>query len=141
MDDKQDLELRDESIYPDESLLRAVLDSSFPAFQQLLSSFEKLDLSHEWRFYKDGKAWLCKVQKKKKTILWMSAWKGYFKATAYFPLRLLDTVLALELSEATKKNIEDTPNVGKSKPCTFEVHSPEILSELEKVMVLKIHSK
>ena len=23
----------------------------------------------QWRYYKDGKAWLCKVQKKKKTIV------------------------------------------------------------------------
>lgn len=138
---EEKLELLDEEIYPDTEVLRGVLEDSYGAFVDIMDLFHSKDLTHEWRFYKDGKAWLCKVQKKKRTIVWMSVWRGFFKATIYFPLRLLDKVMELDLKEETKQSIDSTKNVGKSKPCTFEIRSPEILGEFQKIMDLKIHTK
>jgi hypothetical protein len=135
------IELRDENIYPDETVLSKILGQSYKAYTALLELFQKYELNYEWRYYRDGKAWLCKVQKKKKTIVWMSAWKGYMQATIYFPLRLLENVLELEISEELKEKITNTKNVGKSIPCIFEVRSNEILVDFEKVMEFKIISK
>jgi hypothetical protein len=70
------LELIDESVYPDEKVLKNVLGDSYSAYYELLQVFDSKKMEGEWRYYKDGKAWLCKVQYKKKTIVWMSAWKG-----------------------------------------------------------------
>ncbi|MBI9105171.1 MAG: DUF3788 family protein [Spirochaetales bacterium] len=75
------IELRDENIYPDENVLCKILDESYESYTKLLELFGNNDMNYEWRYYHDGKAWLCKVQKKKRTIVWMSAWKGYMKAT------------------------------------------------------------
>ena len=135
------LQLTNENIYPDESVLKAALGRSYNAFQALLKLFEENDMVHEWRYYRDGKAWLCKVQHKKRTIIWMSAWKGYVKATMYFPLRYLDDIYALNISDETKARFEETKNVGKSKPCTFEVRNQRALKDLEIVMKLKIIAK
>ena len=60
------VELRDEHIYPDEEVLKSVLGRSFNAFKALVEFYNQNEMTHEWRYYKDGKAWLCKVQKKKK---------------------------------------------------------------------------
>ncbi|MBT8178301.1 MAG: DUF3788 family protein [Eudoraea sp.] len=84
---------------------------------------------------------MCKVQKKKKTIVWMSAWKGYMLATFYFPVRLLDEILALDIQKELKEKIVATKNVGKSKPCTFEIRDQQVLVDFEKVMQLKIKAK
>jgi len=92
------VELKDENIFPDEEVLQKILGKSHEAYTSLLDLFARHDMTTEWRYYPDGKAWLCKVQRKKKTIVWMSAWSGYMQATVYFPLRLLDSVLALDLS-------------------------------------------
>ena len=73
------IELRDEHIYPDEIVLRRVLGQSYEAYLDLLNLFQNYEMNCQWRYYNDGKAWLCKVQKKKKTIAWMSAWSGCFK--------------------------------------------------------------
>lgn len=89
----------------------------------------------------DGKAWLCKVQKKKKTIVWMSAWKGFIKAAVYIPERLLDQVYELPVSHETKERIRATKNVGKSKPCIFDIRNQKVLTDLEKVMLFKIQAK
>lgn len=138
METINNIELRDESIYPDEIALRRILGQSYHAYQKLLELFQKHGMNYEWRYYHDGKAWLCKVQKKKKTIIWMSAWKGFMQATIYFPLKSLENVLALEITEGLKEKISTAKNVGKSKPCIFEVRSNEILMDFEKVMLLKI---
>jgi hypothetical protein len=74
-------------------------------------------MTYDCRYYRDGKAWLCKVQKKKRTIIWMSAWKGFMQATIYFPLKDLEKVFQLDISEEVKHKIRLTNDVGKSRPC------------------------
>jgi len=136
-----DIQLTDESIYPDETTLRAILEESYDAYKELLNLFSQNEMTHEWRYYKDGKAWLCKVLKKKKTIVWMSAWKGYIKAAVYIPTRLMDTVYALGISDETKERIRQTADVGKSKPCIFEIRNREVPVDLNVVMQCKMKAK
>lgn len=135
------IELRDENTYPDEMVFRSILGSSYEVYPELFELFERHGMNYEWRYYRDGKAWLCKVSFKKRTIVWISAWKGFIQATIYFPLKFLETVLALDISEEIKEKIINTKNVGKSKPCIFEMRSKTLLVDFEKVMKLKIVSK
>lgn len=134
-------ELRDENIYPDAKVLRSILGRSYKAYTKLLELFKTLEMTYEWRYYRDGKAWLCKVQKKKRTIVWMSAWKGFIKATIYFPEKYLERIYELDIYEDTKDRIRSTKNVGKSKACIFEIRNEKILKDLEKIMNLKIECK
>ena len=138
METINNIELRDEKIYPDEKVLRTILGKSYDPYSLLIELYDKNDMTYTWRYYRDGKAWLCKVQKKKKTIVWMSAWKGFMQATIYFPYGLLDSVLSLDITKELKEKITNTKNVGKSKPCIFEVRSKEVLIDFEKVMKFKI---
>ncbi|MRS04261.1 DUF3788 family protein [bacterium] len=135
------IELKDEAIYPDEDVLRRVLGDSYPAYEELIKLYEINQMESTWRYYHDGKAWLCKVQKKKKTIVWMSAWKGYMQACIYMPEKFLDQVFALDISETLKEKISQSRSVGKSRPCIFEIRKPEILVDFDKVMQLKISMK
>lgn len=140
METINDVELRDESVYPDDAVLKKVLGDSFAAYQALLELFKKHGLVYEWRYYKDGKAWLCKVQKKTRTIVWMSAWKGFMQATVYIPGKHLDALYALDMADSVKARIEATKNVGKSKPCIFEVRSTAPFADLEKLIIFKLAS-
>lgn len=135
------IELADEAIYPDEIVLKNVLKDSFSAYLGLLDLFGSHGLSPEWRYYRDGKAWLCKVQAKKRTIVWLSAWAGYMQASVYFPEKYLDRLFGLDISEETRQKIRSTKNVGKSKPCIFEIRAGASLADFAKIMQLKIASK
>ena len=134
-------ELGDENIYPDEKVLRKVLGISFNAYSRLLDIFNENGMTYEWRYYRDGKAWLCKVQKKKKTIIWMSAWKDFMKATIYFPDRYTESLYDLNIKEDKKEQITTTKKVGKSIPFMFEIKNEEVLNDLETVMKYKISLK
>ena len=114
---------------------------SYRAYCALLEFFDQNGMTHEWRFYRDGKAWLCKVQKKNRTIIWMSAWKGFMKATVYVPLKHMDAVYALPVSDETKERFRATKNVGQSKPCIFEVRNQKALRDLDTVMQFKVRTK
>lgn len=135
------IELRDETIYPDEKVLTSIIGDSYPAYSKLLELFASYEMTPEWRYYHDGKAWLCKVQKKKRTIVWMSAWKGYMQATVFFPEKYLQQVYSLAISKEVMDKIQATTYVGKSKPCIFEIRNAEILKDFEAVMKLKTECK
>lgn len=135
------IELGDESIFPDEQVLKGVLGDSYAAYCELLKLFDANQMEYGWRYYHDGKVWLCKVQKKKKTIVWMSAWKGYMQATIYFPEKYIDEIYKLDITEACKEKIKATRKTGKSKPCIFEIRSPEVLVDFNKVMQFKITTR
>lgn len=141
METINNIELRDANIYPDEIVLNKILGDSYTAYKDLLELFPNYQMNYEWRYYNDGKAWLCKVQRKKKTIIWMSTWNGFMQATIYFPMILLEKVLTLDISEEVKEKIINTKNVGKSKPCIFELRSSDILIDFIKVMEFKINNK
>lgn len=141
METINNIELTDESVYPDEKVLRSVLGKSYNTYCTLLALFNENGMEHEWRYYKDGKAWLCKVQKKKRTIAWMSAWKGFMQATIYFPEKYIDEIYNLDIGEETKKRIRETKNTGRSKPCIFRVSNVQMLKDLEKVMLFKLKAK
>lgn len=141
METINNIELRDESIYPDENVLRSILDKSYESYVKLLEIFSKNEMLYEWRYYRDGNAWLCKVQKKKRTIVWMSAWRGYMQATVYFPEKYIENIYRLDIREDVKRKIESTKQVGKSKPCIFEIRDENILTDFIKVMKLKMECK
>ncbi|MGH0053643.1 MAG: DUF3788 family protein [Sphaerochaetaceae bacterium] len=140
MEQSDTIQLSDQNVHPTDAVVMGVLGKVFDIYKELLSRFERDGLHHEWKYYKDGKAWLCKVTKGKKTIVWMSAWEGYFKATVYIQEKHIDEVMALALSETTKKNILDARNVGKLIPCTFKVKDNQIVDDLYEAIQYKIHS-
>ncbi len=135
------IELRNETIYPDEKILSALFGDGYPAYRELLKLYDANEMEYAWRYYHDYKAWLCKVQKKNRTIVWMSAWRGFIKTTIYIPEKHIDAIYKLEISEARRQMIRDTKNTGSSKPCIFEIRNVEVLEDFNKVMQFKIASK
>ncbi|NMB53245.1 MAG: DUF3788 family protein [Leptolinea sp.] len=141
MDKKPRPELRDENIFPDENILKDTLGDTYSAYQALLKLFDENGMVYGWRYYHDGNMWLNKVQKKDKTIVWMSAWKGYAQATIYFPEKHIEKIYTLDISEERKEIIRSAPNTGKSKPCTFQIRSTDVLDDFNKLMKLKMTLK
>lgn len=131
MEQINDIELVDPNVYPDEAVLRGVLGPGFGAYGTLIGALGERGYVHEWRYYRDGKAWLCKVQRKARTLAWMSAWRGYAKATVYLPERYLGGLAAIALSDDAKRSIDEAGNVGKSRPCMVDLRGyPDVVDLL-----------
>jgi hypothetical protein len=91
------------------------------------------EISHEWRYYNDGKSWLCKVTKKKKTVCWVGVFDKHFKTTFYFTDKAADLITASTLSEKYKDQFKDGKYYGKIKGISIEIKNP---SDLEDTKIL-----
>ena len=117
------------------------MGNAFQAYLGLLDIFRRQNLSAEWRYYHDGKAWLLKVQKKQKTLVWISAWNGFIKVTIYLPLKHLDRFFELDIDDSIKQEVAQSKDIMKSRPCTFKIREAGMLDDFENVLKLKMEIK
>ena len=121
--------LNDKNILPTDKVLEMQLGETYPAFQKLISTLPEKDMTHEWRYYNDGKAWLFKAQYKKKTVFWLSAWENYFKATFYFTDKCFEDFDKLSVNEDYKRQLFESGSFGKLHPLTFVFGSQDQLQD------------
>jgi hypothetical protein len=125
--------LKDPEVFPSNEVLKETLGDDI---YKVLGSFvetiisEEYGLAPEWRFYNDGKAWLCKTVYKKKTVFWLSVWEGFFKVSFFFTEKHLDAIAALNISEAIKDEFAKAKPVGRLIPMIFDVCKKEQLDDL-----------
>jgi hypothetical protein len=131
--------LKDENIFPGEKVLKATLGNSYPAFSALQAAINEPvnGLSLEWRYYNEGKAWLGKVTAKKKTVLWLSAWNGFFKTTFYFTEKTGMGVIDLDIDPSLKNDFNAAKPIGKLIPLTLNIRGSEQINDLHKIIQYK----
>jgi hypothetical protein len=78
--------LRNADTFPSDKVLKDALGDVYIVLESFLGTItnEEYHLNIDWRYYNDGKAWLGKVQHKKKTVLWLSVWEDFFKVSFFF---------------------------------------------------------
>lgn len=132
--------LRDENVYPDDVVLKSVLGDVFPVYQELTKTLTGSDFSIDltWNYYKDGKSWLCKVTKKKKTIFWLSVWEGFFKAGFYFTETTGAGIATLDIDLSYKETFATAKPIGKLIPLVFDITRKEQLKDLLEVVRYKL---
>ena len=127
--------LKDPDTSPDEDVLRQECGSYFQTLKVFLDtiSAEPFNLTPEWRFYKDGKAWLCKICYKKKTTVWLSVWAGHFKVAFYFTEKTGAGIPELTIDKKLKEFYKNSQPIGKLRPMVAEISK---MSQLKDVYTL-----
>ncbi|MDR0373532.1 MAG: DUF3788 domain-containing protein [Nitrososphaerota archaeon] len=129
--------LTDERVYPDKSVIEAALGTAqFNIFLKFIENIEALNLSVEWRYYNDGKAWLGKILTKKKNIAWLSVWNVGFKVTVFFTEKTIEGFKALEITTAKVEK-----PTGKLLPIITTVKDDAALNDVIKILGYKIQLK
>ena len=83
------------------------------------------------------KAWFCKIQYKKKTILWLTIWDNYFKLSLYFTEKSDQDIKELEISEEIKNQYVEIKRIGKIKPIVIDVKNTESLRDAYTLITYK----
>ena len=135
--------LREEEIFPSEEVLRSVLGQVYDVLAELEARLtqNEFGLTFEWRYYNDGKSWLCKVCQKKKTIFWLSVWEGFFQAGFFFLERHLAEIAELDITEQIKEDFCRAKPIGKLLPMIIRINKQEQLADLLKIVKFKKKSK
>lgn len=131
--------LKNPDAYPSDEILRSVLKDSYPAYEETMKQITGADhgLVPQWNYYKDGKAWLCKVGFKKKTIFWLSVWDGYSKAGFYFVERYCMGILELDIDKRIKEEFKSQKPIGTLFPLAIEMRRKEQVKDLLAVIEYK----
>lgn len=131
--------LNDPAIPPSPEVLQNALGASYTGYEKTLAAItgEPYGLVPEWRYYNDGKAWLCKMVFKKKTIFWLSVWDGFFKAGFYFVERHLEGIYELGIDESIKQELKKAKPFGTLFPVTLSIKKPDQIGDLLSIIDYK----
>ena len=131
--------LREQQIYPTKEVLENVLGDCYLVFEELIEIIT--DANHglvpQWNYYKDGKAWLCKVCYKKKTIFWLSVWDKFFRTTFYFTEKTSSGIANLDIEENLKESLKSSKSFGKFMPLTINLKRKEQLKDVLNIIEYK----
>ena len=131
--------LREPTVNPTKEVIENALEESYLAFNELIETIsnEKYELVPEWRFYKDGQSWLCKVSYKKKTVCWISVWNKFFKVGFYFTEKTRLGINELNIENKIKEDFNQSKNIGKLIPLVINISEKEQINDVLKIIEYK----
>jgi hypothetical protein len=132
--------LNDPAVSPTAELLEEALGRAYPALRAFTDTIlsDEFSLIPEWRYYRDGKAWLCKITSGKRTAAWLSVWRGYFKVTLYFTEKSGAGIDELAIADSLKEQYRSHRPVGRLKPLVVEVKKKAQLRDIYTVLHYKL---
>lgn len=135
--------LTDPAVSPSRKILENALGKAYPAYEELINTVTDTNyqLTPLWHYYNDGKAWLCKVQYKKKTVFWLSVWDKYFKMAFYFTEKNSKGIFELNIDDDIKKGFKEHKSAGKLSPLVLSITRKTQLKDALKIIEYKKNLK
>jgi hypothetical protein len=133
--------LNDPEVFPDTTVLSRMLGPAKAVWDTFMEMLQENDpqIAAEWRYYSDGKSWLCKVVQRKTTICWVAVWDKYFSVAAYLNTKAEPLVRASSLPRAVKDSFLQSDK--KLRAITIEVRKIPDLEAVRELIGLKMRSK
>ncbi len=123
---------------PTDKLFKELLDNPVYGFlKKVEQGFVEKGVDFEWRYYKDGKAWLGKAVYRKKTIVWISIWESFVKANFYFTEKTRSGIMELNLSPEITLVFSNAKPIGKLIPLTIDIKDEQALQDFNAVLNYK----
>ncbi len=131
--------LRNPEQKPDEILFKSILEKgTFEIMKMIIQQLSIAGIDFEWKYYRDGKAWLGKATFKNKTMVWISVWDKFIKTSFYFTEKTRPTLSTLDINQDIKSEFATKEPVGKLIPLVLEIKNKEILQDF---IILLNHKK
>jgi hypothetical protein len=131
--------LTDPKVFPSQRVLARHLGKRAPLWESFtgMVASEHPDLAVEWQYYRDGSRWLCKVNRKKKTMCWISVWPGFFKVTFYLGSKNDAAVANAKIDPRLKRAFLQQKGRTTFRPLMVEVKTKAALKDVGELLRLK----
>ena len=131
--------LSDKSIKPSDDLIFSIIGSSQILWQSIMKhAMENYSgSSGEWNYYNDGKRWLFKLVRKKKTIFWISLIEETFQVTFYFGDKAEPMIEKSDLPERIKDEFKSAKRYGAIRGITVLMKETTDVENVQRLMAIK----
>jgi hypothetical protein len=135
--------LSDKTQFPTEEIISSHLGKTKEIWVSFFQYLHKNhpDMSSEWRYYNDGKSWLMKNTRKKKTVFWLSVLKGTFRVTFYFTERAAKAIADSTIPAEMKKQFKEGKQYGKIRGLTVLFKFKKDIETAKKLLLIKLSTK
>jgi hypothetical protein len=96
------------------------------------------DISEAWKYYNDGKSWLFRTLRKKKTIFWISILEDTFRIAFWFAERLEPNILQSDLPDKLKIDYQNAKSFNKSRCIYIDMQDSEDVQNVKKLIDLRM---
>lgn len=135
--------LNDPNIKPSDETVFSIIGDKKLLWQQTLAYLNDnhKNISEVWKYYNDGKSWLFRTLKKKKTIFWIRVLDDTFKIAFYFANRLEPHILESDLANKYKSKYKKAKHFNKSRCIDIDMQDSNDLESVKVLIDLKLTLK
>ncbi|MBN1597709.1 MAG: DUF3788 family protein [Bacteroidales bacterium] len=134
--------LNDKSVKPTDEIIFSIIGDKELLWKQILSYVydNNKDISEEWKYYNDGKSWLFRVFKKKKTLFWIRILKDTFRIAFWFGDKLEPIILESELPDNIKSEFKNAKRFNKSRCIYIDMEDSGDFENVKKLTDIKVNN-
>ena len=92
----------------------------------------------EWHFSGEKFGWSYRINDHKRVLVYLLPRDGFFKVALVFGQKALDQIMASEISETIKTELENTKKYAEGKGIRIAVNDRSNLADLQKLIQIKI---
>jgi len=135
--------LTDRFTTPTDELIFSIIGEKRIFWQRILNYLHDnhSEISEVWRFYDDGKCWLFRTLKKKKTIFWVGILENTFRVSFYLSDKAIPLIAQSDLTEKIKNEYANAPSGKIGRSITIKMTDSEDAENVIKLIGIKLKLK
>ncbi len=135
--------LSDKQTIPTDELIFSIIGKNKIQWMEIMNFVHKKydDAIGEWRYYNDGKQWLFKLVRKKKTVFWIGLFENTFRVTFWFGNKAEPVITGSDLTESIKDEFISAKRYGVLRAITIKIDSIDDVENVKKLIELKVKLK
>jgi uncharacterized protein YjbK len=112
--------LNDKSVKPTDDLVFSIIGDKNILWQAIMNHLHNNyeDITEQWNYYNDGKSWLFRTVKKKKTLFWIRVLSDTFNVAFWFPDKAEAVIEQSDLPEDIKQDFRKAKRINMGKSAT-----------------------
>src|SRR5512145_582096 len=132
--------LTDKNVFPSDEIISSILGERRKQWDELMLGVRHKypEAEGEWRYYMDGKSWLFKMTRKKKTLFWIGIIKDTFRITFYFGGKAAPLIQNGNLPAELSDQYFHGPTYGKIRAITIKVEHASQVEQALQLVDLKV---
>jgi len=132
--------LNDKSVKPNDEIVFAIIGDKELLWKQTMSYLydNSKDISEEWKYYNDGKSWLFRTLKKKKTLFWIRVLEDTFRIAFWFAEKLEPIIMESELPDRVKREYKIAKSFNKSRCISIDMEDSKDFEVVKRLIDLKL---